>query len=58
MEQNQAEEQLVLEYVKKLQDVIDVLICVEPKNPTIWDESILRAIRAVNEVKYYLKNQL
>lgn len=58
MEQNQAKEQLELKYVEMLQDVVDVLVSVEPKNPTIWDESILRAIREVNEVKYFFKNQL
>lgn len=59
MEQkNQAVEQQLKNYVEKLQDVLDVLIGVEPKNPDTWDESILRAIREVNEVKCYFQNQL
>ena len=60
MEQtNQAAEQLQLRtYAENLQDVLDVLISVEPKNPDTWDDSILRAIREVNEVKCYFTNQL
>ncbi len=60
MEQtNQAAEQLQLRtFAENLQDVLDVLISVEPKNPDTWDECILRAIREVNEVKCYFQNQL
>ena len=58
MEENQVKEQLLRTYVENLQDVIDVLASIEPKNPETWDESILRAIREVNEVKHYFKNQL
>lgn len=59
MEQNQtAEQEQLMTYVEKLQDVLDILISVEPKSPDTWDEYILRAIREVNEVKYYFKNML
>lgn len=49
---NEAAEQQLKTHFEKLQDVLDVLIGVEPKNPD-WDEHILRAIREVNEVKWY-----
>ena len=58
MEQKELVEQQLRTYVENLQDVIDVLISIEPQNPDTWDESILRAIREVNEVKCYFKNQL
>lgn len=58
MEQKELVEQQLRTYVENLQDVIDVLISVEPQNPEYSDESILRAIREVNEVKHYFKNQL
>lgn len=59
MEQNQTAEQLqLMTYVENLQNAIDVLIGVEPKDPNSWDEHILRAIRDVNEVKCYFQNQL
>lgn len=54
----QKKQQLLSSYVKNLQDVLDVLISVEPKNPDTWDEEILRAIREVNEIKCYFVNQL
>ena len=57
MEENK-KQQLLSSYVKNLQDVLDVLISVEPKNPDTCDEGILRAIREVNEVKAYFQNQL
>lgn len=57
MDENK-KKQLLSSYVKNLQDVLDVLMSVEPKNPEVWDESILRAIREVNEVKSYFQNQL
>ena len=57
MEENK-KQQLLSSYVKNLQDVLDVLISVEPKNPDTWDEGILRAIREVNEVKCYFVNML
>lgn len=57
MDENK-KKQLLSSYVKNLQDVLDVLMSVEPKNPEVWDESILRAIREVNEVKSYFHNQL
>ena len=54
MGQNQAaEQQLNKTYFEKLQDVLDVLIGLELKDPEYWDEHILRAIREVNEVKWY-----
>jgi hypothetical protein len=55
-QKNQAEE--IKSNIEKLQDVLDVLIGFEPKNPDAWDDAILRAIREVNEVKCYFKNQL
>lgn len=58
MNQNQAVEQQLKNNVEKLQDVLDVLIGLEPKNPDAWDDAILRAIREVNEVKCYFTNQL
>lgn len=58
MEQKELVEQQLRTYVENLQDVIDVLISVEPQNPEYSDESILRAIREVNEVKHFFKNQL
>lgn len=57
MDENK-KKQLLSSYVKNLQDVLDVLMSVEPKNPDTWDEGILRAIREVNEVKCYFLNQL
>ena len=53
MDKNETAEQQLKAHFKKLQDVLDVLIGVEPKNPEYWDEHILRAIREVNEVKWY-----
>lgn len=55
-QKNQAEE--IKSNIEKLQDVLDVLIGLEPKNPDAWDDAILCAIREVNEVKCYFKNQL
>ena len=55
-QKNQAEE--IKSNIEKLQDVLDVLIGVEPKDPATWDESILRAIREVNDVKCYFQYQL
>lgn len=58
MAKNEASEQQLMTCVENLQDVLDVLIGVEPKDPDSWDESILRAIRKVNELKWFFKNQL
>ena len=44
-------------YETNLGDVMDVLIGIEPKTKD-WDESILRAIRVVNEIKHYFHNQI
>lgn len=54
MAKNETAEQQLKNYSEKLQDVLDVLMGIEPKDPD-WDESILRAIREVNEVKWYFK---
>jgi hypothetical protein len=53
MAKNEDANQQLKTHFEKLQDVLDVLIGVEPKNPDYWDEHILRAIREVNEVKWY-----
>ncbi len=44
-------------YEANLGDVIDVLIGIEPKTKD-WDESILRAIRVINEIKQYFHKQI
>ena len=44
-------------YEANLGDVMDVLIGIEPKTND-WDESILRSIRVVNEIKNYFHNQI
>lgn len=44
-------------YEANLGDVMDVLIGIEPK-ANDWDESILRSIRVVNEIKHYFHNQI
>lgn len=58
MAKSEASEQQLMTCVENLQDVLDVLIGVEPKDPDSWDESILRAIREVNELKWFFKNKL
>lgn len=57
-EKNQAATEQIKSNIEKLQDVLDILMGVEPKNPEWWDEGILRAIREVNEIKCYFQNQL
>lgn len=51
-------EKSIKNYAGWLEDIIDVLICVEPKNADEMDRDILRAIREANELKCYFKNQL
>jgi|GEM_PF-2166990 hypothetical protein len=58
MEQEEITEKSIKNYAEWLDDIIDVLISVEPQNADIMDKSILRAIREANELKCYFKNQL
>lgn len=58
MEQEEITEKSIKNYVESLEDIIDVLISVEPQNADVMDKSILRAIREANELKCYFKNQL
>lgn len=58
MEQEEITEKSIKNYAEWLEDIIDVLICVEPKNADEMDRDILRAIREANELKFYFKNQL
>ena len=58
MEQEEITKKSIKNYAESLEDIIDVLICVEPKNADEMDRDILRAIREANELKFYFKNQL
>ncbi len=58
MEQEEITEKSIKNYAEWLEDIIDVLISVEPQNADVMDKSILRAIREANELKCYFKNQL
>ena len=58
MEQEEITEKSIKNYAEWLEDIIDVLICVEPKNADEMDRDILRAISEANELKFYFKNQL
>jgi hypothetical protein len=58
MEQEEITEKSIKNYAEWLDDIIDVLISVEPQNADVMDKSILRAIREANELKCYFKNQL
>ena len=58
MEHEEITEKSKKNYAEWLEDIIDVLICVEPKNADEMDRDILRAIREANELKCYFKNQL
>ena len=58
MEQEEITEKSIKNYAESLEDIIDVLISVEPQNADVMDKSILRAIREANELKCYFKNQL
>lgn len=58
MEQEEITETSIKNYVESLEDIIDVLISVEPQNADVMDKSILRAIREANELKCYFRNQL
>lgn len=42
-------------YVENLNDAMEVLIGIVPTEKD-WDNRILRAIRNLNEIKYYFKN--
>lgn len=48
------QQETYVDYVEYLNDAIEVLIGVETSNH--WDEAILRAIRNLTEIKYYLKS--
>lgn len=58
MNQEEITEKSIKNYAESLEDIIDVLISVEPQNADVMDKSILRAIREANELKCYFKNQL
>lgn len=58
MEQEEITEKSIKNYAEWLEDIIDVLISVEPQNADVMDKSILRAIREANELKCYFRNQL
>ena len=58
MEQEEITEKSIKNYAEWLDDIIDVLISVEPQNADEMDRDILRAIREANELKCYFKNQL
>jgi len=58
MEQEEITDKSIKNYAEWLEDIIDVLISVEPQNADVMDKSILRAIREANELKCYFKNQL
>lgn len=58
MEQEEITKKSIKNYAESLEDIIDVLISVEPQNADVMDKSILRAIREANELKCYFKNQL
>ena len=58
MEQEEITEKSIKNYAEWLDDIIDVLISVEPQNADVIDKSILRAIREANELKCYFRNQL
>lgn len=58
MEQEEITEKSIKNYAEWLDDIIDVLISVEPQNADVMDKSILRAIREANELKCYFRNQL
>lgn len=57
MEHEEITEKSKMNYAEWLEDIIDVLISVEPQNADVMDKSILRAIREANELKCYFKNQ-
>lgn len=57
MEQEEITKKSIKNYAESLEDIIDVLISVEPQNADVMDKSILRAIREANELKCYFKNQ-
>ncbi len=58
MEQEEITDKSIKNYAEWLEDIIDVLISVEPNNADVMDKSILRAIREANELKCYFRNQL
>ena len=58
MEHEEITEKSKKNYAEWLEDIIDVLISVEPQNADVMDKSILRAIREANELKCYFRNQL
>lgn len=58
MEQEEITKKSIKNYAESLEDIIDVLISVEPQNADVMDKSILRAIREANELKCYFRNQL
>ena len=58
MKQEEITEKSIKNYAEWLEDIIDVLISVEPQNADVMDKSILRAIREANELKCYFRNQL
>lgn len=58
MEQEEITKKSIKNYAESLENIIDVLISVEPQNADVMDKSILRAIREANELKCYFKNQL